>query len=303
MDKNIVYHYCNINTFYSIISNKTLRLSDITKSNDQLELTWAKSIIRKVFGNSYDELKDEIKSKLKKEAYMDQIEQKIASYFEKDELRNKFFVICFSGNNSGDLLSQWRGYGDDGQGIAIGFNESVLKRISDPVQMYENKEQQCILYNKVIYDEKSQEKRIKEIVMHFLKKLNDQSINNEFGINNQFESILLECFPRLYQEAIFMKNPFFKEEDESRLVICEGKEGEIIESRESSISEKKYYIRNNQLVGYYDINLEKVKKQKILEIVMGPKCKLDQKTLLNFLQDNQFAVQEKIIHHSKGSYR
>ena len=67
MDKNIVYHYCNLNTFYSIISNKTLRLSDITKSNDQLEITWANSIIRKVFSNSYNVLKDEIQNKLKKE--------------------------------------------------------------------------------------------------------------------------------------------------------------------------------------------------------------------------------------------
>lgn len=49
MAEKIVYHFCNINTFYSIISNQTLRLSDITKSNDQLEITWAISIIRKVF--------------------------------------------------------------------------------------------------------------------------------------------------------------------------------------------------------------------------------------------------------------
>ena len=218
-------------------------------------------------------------------------------------MRNKFFVVCFSGKNSGDLLSLWRGYGDDGRGIAIGINEFVLKKISDSVQMYEKEEQQCILYNKVIYDEKNQENKIKEIVIHFMEKLNGQSIDNGFGINNRLESILLECFPRLYQEAIFMKNPFFKEEDESRLVICEGKTGEKIENREFITSKKKYYIRNNQLVGYYDINLEKIKEQKILEIVMGPKCKLDKNTLLSFLQDNQFTVQEEIIHYSKGSYQ
>lgn len=303
MDKNIVYHYCNLNTFYSIILNKTLRLSDITKSNDQLEITWANNIIRKAFSNSYNELKDEIKNRLKKEDYMIRVEEKIALYFEQNELRNKFFVVCFSGKNSGDLLSQWRGYGDDGQGIAIGINEFVLKKISDSVQMYEKEEEQCILYNKVIYDEKNQENKIKEIVIHFMEKLNSQSIDNGFGINNRLESILLECFPRLYQEAIFMKNPFFKEEDESRLVICEGKTGEKIENREFITSKKKYYIRNNQLVGYYDINLEKIKEQKILEIAMGPKCKLDKNTLLSFLQDNQFTVQEEIIHYSKGSYQ
>ena len=86
MDKNIVYHYCNLNTFYSIILNKTLRLSDITKSNDQLEITWANNIIRKAFSNSYNELKDEIKNRLKKEDYMIRVEEKIALYFERKRL-------------------------------------------------------------------------------------------------------------------------------------------------------------------------------------------------------------------------
>lgn len=299
---DIVYHYCNINTFYSIVSNKTLRLSDITKSNDQLEITWANNIVRKVFSDSYCKLKDEIRKELKKEEYMAHIEEKITLYFEQNELRNKFFVICFSGQNSGDLLSQWRGYGDDGQGIAIGFNEHVLKKVSDSVQMYESKEQQCILYNKVIYDKKSQENKIQEIVMHFLEKLNCQR-DIELGINNSLESILLECFPRLYQEAIFMKNPFFKEENESRLVIYEGESNEKIENKEFINSEKKYYIKNNQLVGYYDISLKEIKKQKILKIVIGPKSKLDKNTILSFLQDNGFSLQEENIQYSKGSYQ
>lgn len=234
---------------------------------------------------------------------MKHIEEKITLYFEQNELRNKFFAICFSGQNSGDLLSQWRGYGDDGQGIAIGFNEYVFKKIRTPIQMYESKKQQCILYNKVIYDKANQEKKIQEVVTYFLDKLNCQS-NEEFGIYNRLESILLECFPRLYQEAIFMKNPFFKEEDESRLVICEGESNEKNENNKFINSKKKYYIRNNQLIGYYDISLKEIKKQEILKmVVIGPKSNLDKSTLLSFLQDNSFMLQEEKIQYSKGSYQ
>ena len=37
---NTVYHYCSLETFNTIINNKTLRASDITKSNDDQELKW-----------------------------------------------------------------------------------------------------------------------------------------------------------------------------------------------------------------------------------------------------------------------
>ena len=40
MGSNIVYHYCSLDTFNLIISNKTLRVSDIRKSNDSEELLW-----------------------------------------------------------------------------------------------------------------------------------------------------------------------------------------------------------------------------------------------------------------------
>ena len=32
-----IYHYCSIDTFFSIIQNKTLRLSDLNKTNDSME--------------------------------------------------------------------------------------------------------------------------------------------------------------------------------------------------------------------------------------------------------------------------
>lgn len=34
---NTVYHYCSLETFLNILKNKTIRLSDINKSNDFLE--------------------------------------------------------------------------------------------------------------------------------------------------------------------------------------------------------------------------------------------------------------------------
>ena len=38
------------------------------------------------------------------------------------------FVTCFSSASKGDLLSQWRGYGDGGGGFALGFTRSTLTK-------------------------------------------------------------------------------------------------------------------------------------------------------------------------------
>lgn len=38
MSNNIVYHYCSVDTFLKIITNKELWMTDVTKSNDSKEL-------------------------------------------------------------------------------------------------------------------------------------------------------------------------------------------------------------------------------------------------------------------------
>ena len=46
-------------------------------------------------------------------------------FFNENHADFRYYVTCFSYQN--DLLSQWRGYADDGRGAAIGFDLDVLK--------------------------------------------------------------------------------------------------------------------------------------------------------------------------------
>ena len=39
----VIYHYCSLAAFLSIVKNKSIWLSDISKSNDRQELSWLKS--------------------------------------------------------------------------------------------------------------------------------------------------------------------------------------------------------------------------------------------------------------------
>lgn len=45
-DNGIVYHYCSLETFKSIIENKCLWLCDVQKSNDSAECTYFENIMK-----------------------------------------------------------------------------------------------------------------------------------------------------------------------------------------------------------------------------------------------------------------
>ena len=313
MIKKYVYHYCSVNTFYAIISNQTIRLSDVSKSNDSLEILWIVSFIKDVIGQQYNCLNENIKRIISMGYYNQKIDEKVKLYFEQDELKNKFYFICFSESESRNFLSQWRGYGDNGNGVAIGISEYVLNKIKDSVQKYEyDLEESYILYDKVIYDSEEQKERIKESVQYFWEKLNQEFYQNEETRNKDdlikiaFEEILLKCFSKLYQEALFMKNPFFAEENESRLVMYVGEDLNKERKRDFSISDKKYYIRDNQIVSYYEIEFGKsveLKRRLLGEIVLGPKNRMDSSTVMSFLNANGFGLKKEKIRKSQGSYR
>lgn len=40
MRRNTIYHYCGMESFHSIICNRTIRLSNAFKTNDFFEVKW-----------------------------------------------------------------------------------------------------------------------------------------------------------------------------------------------------------------------------------------------------------------------
>lgn len=153
----ILYHYCSIDTFLSIINNCNIWLSDAGKTNDSTETKWVFSEVKKVVEQALDSYKNlykpEILSKAKNIAY-NVIDNLV--FGKAPFVRNsKKFLFCFS--EAEDLLSQWRSYGDDGKGVAIGFNTSFF-----PAQYtYE--------LTKVIYDE--------QMILQFLHNGIDERLN------------------------------------------------------------------------------------------------------------------------------
>lgn len=201
MSSNVVYHYCSLDTFNLIISNKTLRVSDISKSNDSEELKWISNkisstvincIIRdKILCQKYnidDEKINIIKSRLKRTT---------DSVFVNNSRNMLSLACCFS--EVGDLLSQWRGYANDGNGVSIGFNKEILMRLNSYSFSYK--------FYKVEYNNQNQinfiERYIDDVIKSYVQVDSEEITDATFS---EFLQDLISRTAALFNEAPAFKN-------------------------------------------------------------------------------------------------
>lgn len=265
---DILYHYCNLSTFLSIISNKTLWLSNIGKSNDKLELNW----LNKVFVDMVIEVKNEFlnRKNLEKEKSNFDFFQKVesfAKYISKDIL-SECWALCFSEN--GDLLSQWRGYADDGKGVSIGFSSDFFEDAQTCNPQF--KRYKSIEFGKVNYFDKN------EAIEYLKGQYNFEKINN---CHDEIElSLALNGLTLLTSiKSIFIKHHSFLEEKEWRMVTSWNKKrvsNELIKSMYESIPYNNFIFNkidfvinnNNELVSHLEFKIPNLSKA-IKKLLLG----------------------------------
>ncbi len=313
----IVYHYCSLDSFYSIIKNSTIRLTNISKSNDRDEIRYC-----------FDAFEDTLRKSCMEFAqkYIDNIEvKKFFSEIDYDSLVSRavinesliYYVACFS--SEADLLSQWRGYANDGKGIAIGFYSR---------NFISAKDLKNIKYNKIIYDMNTVKLGLHDYIIEKLKKANLKAKNN-LSISPYIDAIN-DIISGMVYNAVFYKNPVFQEENEWRLVFYPfGNIRNLLISHKSKdlssnqlfydrmyepIEYKKDYkglIRGNmqfrctddKMISYFDINFDSIKNYMLADIVIGPKSNTDDKDLRMFLMSNGYDLSKINIRKSKATYR
>ena len=140
---DIIYHYCTVDAMLSILQNNCLWMCDLERTNDKTELKYFYDQMRKMFDDFNQKYKSKYGSKLVKVYTV--LEKAIEGLYNRTAYItqiSKDYVCCFSEEK--DLLSQWRGYGSDGNGIAIGFNAQLLRKLDINGSRYK--------FIKVIYD-------------------------------------------------------------------------------------------------------------------------------------------------------
>jgi hypothetical protein len=111
LNQKEIFHYTSVESFYKIITNKSLRLSSSKYLNDYKEL----KILR--------ELIDPKKLDNKGISYNNERVNEINNLVNNSN--QEAFIISFSKHR--DLLSQWRRYADNSKGVSIGIHVDQLR--------------------------------------------------------------------------------------------------------------------------------------------------------------------------------
>lgn len=264
---NTVYHYCSVDTFLKIITNKELWLTDVTKSNDSKEL-------QLVFDYLTENLDQKTKSPLG--ISNDFVPLSMFSDFlnQFKTIEQLFHVCCFSKDH--DSLSQWSMYADNASGVAIGFNST---NFSDLKKFDKNIDFGQVKYSLNSFCNATDIK---------LKELNNMYQNCKEGDYSWYLGFMHYIIDDVLKMAYFYKNSSFKQEHEYRIVynsypcICDEHTGntpsftktfnpnEITISSDASLGEIGHYVSRGKLISYRPLRLKDFGSA-IGEIVIGPK--------------------------------
>lgn len=305
---NTLYHYCTVDTMLKILQNHCIWLSDAEKTNDKTELKYFCEIMKDMLLRLLESYRGKFDSNLLMlvQSVLKKAIENIhrgSAYAVKN---TKNYLCCFS--ESADLLSQWRAYGGNGQGVAIGFNAKLLSRIND---MYHYDFVKVIYNNNTVF--KNIEEDMREKLKYILESITDEELNPTditFNLAPILTPILQERYP--------FKHPSFKEEREWRLFRkqmgnFDEDTGEIEPFFKGAFhddddifecfsrSDLKFRSLQDDICSYFELGFEKCKKDIIKKIILGPKCQIDERDLkillrkymyINDVDSNEIKIQK-----------
>ncbi len=307
----IIYHYCTLSTIESILSNRTLRLSDITKSNDSAELTWLLQWIQPVFEAVYNVEVNKKNEDLMSTEYFEESVKSLVD-MSRDKIKNgyMFYVMCFSTHR--DLLSQWQGYADDAKGISIGISLKGLKEIceglKEPIGLkkveylgrYREKADILTLLDRHTAAMDKELKKVRKVAKRWLEEKRPlQQVTHD----------VLELLP-------FYKNSFFDQEDEYRIcrVVSKKDISTLLSATDSKFDfgdEEEhnpflggihYKVSEDGASSYVDLHIPKMESI-IRDIIIGPKCSLSKEEMKMILRQYGFDPSNIDVRYSGGTYQ
>jgi hypothetical protein len=249
-----LFHYCSNASFLAILRGHELFAPDLSLANDRLEGKW----IREIFLQS---------AKAKEVSQWDL--PVLESYL--DYLIETFGAggVCFSEEE--DLLSQWRGYAEDGAGVSIGLSQEFLEELHTAEDAPFS-----VALRQVIYDPKVQEE--KEIT----------------EAKNRLSFAILTMFPHLYT----LKNPAFREEREWRLISYMPKSDGF---KGAGLDNLEFISKRDRIVPVRRISMRGTKAPSISKVVLGPRNITPTNVIKAALTKYEFKDVEIAI--SRASYR
>lgn len=232
-DKEVyLYHYTSIEAFNGIVNSRSIWASDCRYLNDKLELIHARESFLAYFEGE------------EKEA--------LVLFFHSYEMRRASCISSFS--KSPEVLSQWRGYADDGQGVSIAFSKNNLVRMGSVVECIYDGHEEFICSLTTKYKD-----QIKIIIDMYKNKEADDTFMTQVYKEE------IDFMESIYCDLLSIKNHVFSEEKEYRLI------------KSVPVEEIKTRTSNGLIVPYSKCEIIKGNEYEYLwcvlpEIWLGPKC-------------------------------
>ncbi|MDR0874922.1 MAG: DUF2971 domain-containing protein [Clostridiales Family XIII bacterium] len=308
---NAFYHYCSQNIFHSIVKNKEIWLTDITKSNDSMEIQW---ILKKGEPNLYSllekiydsEAAKYFKERIQREIFLGYCKNSIEYYFKRVSSDIFCYVICFS--TSHDLLSQWRGYADDAKGVAIGFSKNFLRNIDFTITS--STDLSRIEFGGVSYRKNpwlGLKSVLDELISDIKRNIKDDAKSEPIREDNkEIEMIFQKTFKEIFVKALFTKSPFFAEEKEWRLCIVLDHPISIDElplNHQLHLLKTAFHINDSRIFSYIKLNFSKADIPVITDIIIGPKSLQEITDVKQLIKCYGSLTDEIQISASKGTYQ
>lgn len=247
---NLIYHYTNADSFIKIIESKQIWATDLKSTNDPRETNLATDLIHSLVRDKFPNDADTILPR-----------------------ENSVYFSC-SFSKSRDLLSQWRGYAEQGKGFAIGVDREKLENINKnfpkndmPFKIFD------VFYCK------------KEYSAYWEKEI-DNYIKNDLSFNkNNIDKIWQHYIQHdLTLFKAMLKDPFFTEEKEVRCcyrITPPTEYSTYIKSKYSEIV--KFRSCESRITPYIPLSLRNESTQAISEIILGPQNSSDIGHIKKFL--------------------
>lgn len=257
----LIYHYCDANALLSIFHNRQVWATDAGYLNDTKELV-----------SLFDGVEQHLKSAVTDtERYVRDHMLSVALSAPKFRARLiglSSYVSCFS--EDGDVLSQWRAYGANGMGFAIGFEPHKLSVLSKGGGG---------TLKRMSYGGSAEE----GIVLDYFGKIVAAlaPLAGEFGrygfpSMDLTEWLSLRMSEFLHEVAFECKHPAFHEEREWRILAGDGN--------------LRFRASNNRVVPYKLLDMSSVDNPSMMpvkEIVIGPCANgIESERVLTYLADS-----------------
>jgi len=294
--ENIVYHYCSLEAFHSIITSKSFWLFSLDSSNDLEEMSGAEKMIDNV---------------LKEEKYK--------SINKPDYLRQEEFY-SLSCTSKRDSALHFNKYADNDKGVCFGIDTSVFNKylyITSKINSFFG----YFFFLKVIYNDNQKEKEIKKYLDEKLNYIDQLEKTNAKGSlelligsfpdeNKDFKDIKDLLRRRTYTTTLSRFKPKLKiknyiDESETRMLFCRSQFQlykdffpdiyNIIAKSVENLnldSSPEFKIMSGVIRKYIELKMDAIwYKQPIKEVILGPNCKTNIDEFKEFLKSNDVSCE------------